>query len=103
MNSNQEKKENKNILKEIGIPGNNNNNINPNIFFKNIKDESQGNNDINITINNNNFIQHYQLNNNTNNNNNFERMLNFNNYPFDYQNNSSQLQNIFQNMTNNLH
>ena len=90
MNTNQEKKDNKNIVKEIGIPGNNN--INKNIIYKNMMEESQGNEDINITINNNNYIQHYQLNNdNTTNNNNIEGILNFSKYPFDYQNNSSQL------------
>ena len=89
MNTNQEKKDNKNIVKEIGIPGNNN--INKNIIYKNMMEESQGNEDINITINNNNYIQHYQLNNDNTNNNNIEGILNFSKYPFDYQNNSSQL------------
>ena len=74
--------EGKNILKEIGLSGNNNNSSNKNSFFQNNLNQNQVNKDINITINNNNFIRHYQI----NNNNNFERMLNMNNYPFDYQN-----------------
>ena len=63
------------------------------MFYPNNKNEPQLNKDINITINNNNFIQHYQLNNN---NNNIERMLNINNYPFDYQNNPNN--NLFNNV-----
>lgn len=61
---------------------NNQNKIGGNNFYKNYN-EMQGNNDINITINNNNYFQQYQLNNNNinsliniNNNNNNDLILN---------------------------
>ena len=65
---------------------NNQNKIEKNSTFSNKLNETQGNKDINITINNNNYIQNYQLNSM---NSDINKLLNINNYPFEYQNNNN--------------
>ena len=82
---NMDNNQSKIIPNEIGLSGNNNivsNSKNP--FFSNKIKETQGNKDMNIAINNNQYIQNYPL----NNNNKSEVSKLMNNYPFEYQNNN---------------
>ena len=84
---NMDNNQSKIIPNEIGLSGNSNivnNSKNP--FFSNKPNETQGNKDMNIAINNNQYIQNYSLNNN--NKNEVSKLINMNNYPFEYQNNN---------------
>ena len=57
-----------------------------NQFLSNNQNEIQGNKDLNLSIKNNPYIQNYPLNNN---NNDVSKLININNYPFEYQNNNN--------------
>ena len=78
---------NKIIPNEIGLSGNNNiiNNT-KNSFLSSKLNETRVNKDLNLSIKNNQYIQNYPLNNN---NNDVSKLINMNNYPFEYQNNNN--------------